>query len=67
MKLTPEQFELLKSKFNEHFATGNLRRGQSYMVALFDVNSDLYKEITGTNCDPFYLDSRIDEFLKRII
>lgn len=36
------------------------------MNALGDVNLDLYREITGTEFDPFYLDSRIPAFYERL-
>ncbi len=38
----------------KHFMCGNQRRGQALMNALFDVRPDLYRDIVGTDADPFY-------------
>ncbi len=44
-----------------------LREGQSLMNALGEINMPLYKEITGTDADCFYLDSKIPEFFYKIL
>ncbi len=44
-----------------------LRDGQSFMNALGEINHSLYKEITGTDADCFYLDSKIPEFFDKIL
>lgn len=41
-----------------------LRYGQAIMNALNDVRPDLYKEITGTNNDPFYDDNKLVLFMR---
>jgi hypothetical protein len=43
-----------------------IREGQSLMNALADVNVDLYREITATEFDPYYLDSRIPAFYEKL-
>jgi hypothetical protein len=54
------------SKFlrNKH---PELREGQSLMNALGEINFSLYKEITGTENDPFYQDERIPAFFEKIL
>jgi hypothetical protein len=39
-----------------------LREGQSLMNALFECNEHLYKQITGTEADCFYVDANISKF-----
>jgi len=39
-----------------------LRLGQSYMVALGDIDKKLYDEITGSEFDCFYDDNKIKKF-----
>jgi len=43
-----------------------IREGQSLMNALNDVNVDLYREITATEFDPYYSDSRIPAFYEKL-
>ena len=45
---------------------GELREGQSYMVALYDINPYLYYKVTIYNpdVDCFYLDGNIKKFLE---
>ena len=47
---------------------GELRLGQSYSVALFDLNPYLYYKVTIDNpdVDCFYLDKNIEKFLEFI-
>ena len=40
-----------------------LRLGQSYMIALGDINHDLYTEVTNTDNDCFYNDNKINNLL----
>jgi hypothetical protein len=66
-KLTAEQvrflFECVANEFNENV---HLRKGQKCMIILWDIAPELYTEITGTDDDPFYVDERMDNFIKRI-
>jgi hypothetical protein len=43
-----------------------LREGQSLMNALFEVNPNLYKEITGSEFDCFYDDKKIPAFWNKL-
>jgi hypothetical protein len=43
-----------------------LRHGQSIMIALKDMNSKLYSDVTGTDYDPFYNDKNIPALLKHL-
>ena len=43
-----------------------LRNGQALMIALMDINRDLYVDITGMDVDPFFLDERIPAFIEYI-
>jgi hypothetical protein len=43
-----------------------LRHGQSIMIALKDMNSKLYSDVTGTKYDPFYNDKKIPALLKHL-
>lgn len=36
------------------------------MIALMDLNEDLYTDITGMDVDPFFLDERIPAFIEYI-
>ena len=47
-----------------HYAHQGLRLGQAYMNALCEVRPDLYDRITGTDCDPLYIDNNIHKFLE---
>jgi hypothetical protein len=51
-------FEQFLTRVDSLYADrGNLRYGQSLMVALWDVWPEKYKEITGTDYDCFYDDA----------
>ena len=41
------------------FNDRNLRTGQSYMIALNEVDQKMYNEITNTENDPFYDDEKV--------
>lgn len=41
-----------------------LRNGQCLMQALYELNKDLYNEVTGTDIDPFYVDGNIPKLLE---
>lgn len=63
MKLKPEQmFLLLTQSYRLVSNNKELREGQAYMNALFEIDQKLYNEITGTDLDPFYDDSKINTF-----
>ncbi len=66
MKLTPEEYCSLCIKTNAFIAKG-LRKGQSYMNALYEVNHTVYQSVTGSDIDPFYDDSKIPRFLACIL
>jgi hypothetical protein len=40
-----------------------LRMGQSYMIALNEIDANLYEQVTATNNDCFYNDNKIINFL----
>lgn len=61
-KLTDEQWVLLQRSFAKYHSM-NMRLGQSYMNALHDANPEVYKQITGTNIDPFYDDGVLVQFI----
>jgi len=44
----------------------HLREGQALMNALFECNIKLYKQITGTDADCFYVDAKIQQFWSEI-
>jgi hypothetical protein len=41
-----------------------VRRGQSYMIALYEIDKNLYNAVTATDADPFYEDSNLTKFFK---
>lgn len=66
-KLTADELKALLDEVENGFNGKEfLRKGQKHMIVLFDIKPELYTEITGTDDDPFYVDSRMDNFLKRI-
>ena len=68
-KLTDQEWIELTQKTQEFLFKdeGVLRLGQSYMNALYEVNSQLYKDITNTENDPFYEDKLINNFMKYLL
>lgn len=44
----------------------DLRWGQCLMIALNEINQDFYKQITGTDVDPFYSDGKIPAFERQL-
>jgi hypothetical protein len=62
-KLTDKQWVELTRR-TIYYANNKLRLGQSYMNALFDIDKDLYKEVTGTDFDCFYNDDKLIELIK---
>jgi hypothetical protein len=44
-----------------------LRLGQSLMIALQELDKDLYNKIVDTVYDPFYMDIRIPKFEERLL
>lgn len=66
-KLTADELKALLDEVENGFKADNdLRNGQKHMIVLFDIKPELYAEITGTDDDPFYVDERMANFLKRI-
>jgi hypothetical protein len=63
-RLTDKQWVELTAKTIDKYNTGNLRIGQSYMIALGEINLDLYKEVTATDYDCFYNDNRIIKLIE---
>lgn len=64
MKLTADELKALLDAVEN--ADNYLRRGQKLMIVLYDIKPELYLEILGSKDDPFYIDARIDDFIKRI-
>ncbi|MFW6219777.1 MAG: hypothetical protein ACOC1O_01600 [bacterium] len=54
-------------KANEIKSRYSLRMGQSMMIALKGIDSNIYNEITGTDVDPFYDNKKIPKFEKAIL
>lgn len=44
----------------------NLRRGQSFMLALSDIDKQLYNSIIDTEFDCFYADERCEVFIEKL-
>lgn len=61
-KLTDKEWVTLVKKMVD-YTHKDLRIGQSWMNALYDIKPELYKDISGTNNDPFYIDENIHNFL----
>jgi hypothetical protein len=58
-----------EDKLNEYiiyFKRNDCRLGQSCMNALYEVDKDLYNEITGTEADCFYDDAKIPSFIEKV-
>lgn len=63
MKITKEQLFLLHIEAHNYISKHQeIREGQAYMNALFKIDVELYQEITGTDKDPFYLDTNLPKF-----
>jgi len=45
----------------------NLRWGQCLMIALNELDPDMYMKITGTEYDPFYLNEKVEGFVEHLI
>lgn len=66
--LTERDIKLLQTELERNIGfNGSMRRGQTLYNILFNVREDIAKTLAGANCDPFYNDSNIDAFLKRIM
>lgn len=65
--ITPEEKSANFIKFmrlvSNKLKSGHLRRGQAYMGALFEVDPELYHDISGTEADCFHDNEKIDKFL----
>lgn len=44
-----------------------MRRGQAMMNELYRIRPELYNAITATANDPFYIDSKIPNFIKLVV
>lgn len=58
LKLANDEWNQLRSKPDNH-----LRMGQFYMNHLYKHAPEVYERIHGTECDPFYVNERVPEFL----
>lgn len=61
-RLTEEQYSKMLSIASDYIDSGLQRKGQSYMNALFRIDVNLHNEISATNIDPFYDDSKLELF-----
>jgi hypothetical protein len=43
-----------------------MRKGQALMNALSEIDLETYREITGTEADPFYVDQNIGKFWSKL-
>lgn len=46
--------------------TTPLRKGQFYMNGLWDLDPQTYKMVSGTVADPYFHDSRMQEFIRAL-
>jgi hypothetical protein len=66
-KLTHEEFCYLnRTAYKQSVISPSLRKGQVFMNVLNEFHPEIYKEIVGTDVDPFYDNSRMRAFLKHI-
>ena len=65
-KIHQSEYTDLCMRTNFYIAKG-LRKGQSYMNALREINPAVYSSVTATEDDPFYDDSKIPRFLACIL
>ena len=63
-RLTDKEWVELTKKTIDKYNTGNLRIGQSYMIALGEINLNLYKEVTATDYHCFYNDNKIVKLIE---
>lgn len=56
--------DLIDAADKEQRKNKQLRQGQSIMIALKDMSSKLYSDVTGTEYDPFYNDKKIPTLMK---
>jgi hypothetical protein len=61
-----DKFEIWNKRV-AHYLSKGMRKGQSYMNALSDVDKDLYKEWTSKEWDCFYLDIRCENFETKLV
>jgi hypothetical protein len=62
-----DKFTLWSIKVKEYQSKRFLRKGQSWMIALADVDDALYKEITGTRWDCFHDNTVCYVFMDKLI
>ena len=65
-KIHQSEYTDLCMRTNFYIAKG-LRKGQSYMNALMEINPAVYSSVTATEVDPFYDDAKIPRFLACIL
>jgi hypothetical protein len=64
-KLTDQEWvELTRIAVHNFTESNHLRLGQSYMIALAKIRMDLYDEVTASDVDPFYVDSKLVKFIQ---
>lgn len=63
-RLTDKEWVELTRRTIELHNQGQLRLGQSYMIALHEINKQIYEDITATKYDCFYSDNLIDKFVE---
>jgi len=60
-------FQNFKDLCEKHYdEEGPLRKGQSFMYNLQSMRPDLYKKLTGTSDDPFYVDKKLSKAYKKV-
>jgi hypothetical protein len=64
--LNPKKWSDLMGEYAMYYSKG-LRKGQSMMLALSNVDMELYKELTNTEADCFFDDEKIGAFMLRIL
>ena len=64
--MNKEQHKEFMKLAADYAAMPSLRKGQAYFNALSAINPELTKEITGTDADPFYDNSKIGRFFQFI-
>ena len=57
-------YEKFADAYTYHIRSHIQRKGQATFNAVFNVDSEIADQLRGTDKDCFYLDSRIDEFMK---
>jgi len=62
--LSEEDYELLIDIADINYdSTPYLRYGQALMIALYDIDEKLYDEVQANDFDPFFDNTKVNEFL----